>query len=672
MSNVLTLTASSMASYQTSWYHTGEIIQGYYNNNTNKIYFGYCWFSAADLATLRNTITSAVNVEKVELYFQRANTSHGVTSATAVQVNNTTRSGASGTPSTSELSNGKIIGSFTQGQAKWCEITKALLNPLLSNRNGFCFYHNSASASGQYSYYVRSTTLPKLRITYAPRWSYLATDKTKMEFNQQITSTITPNDATFKHVIKYQLGEQSQSYDLAAGTTETSFTVPNSWMNEIPNAALGQMIVTLTTYDANNNLIGSESVSVEVDVPESVIPSAGTIGIAIGDDTYNWGVAVQGLNTITASLSGQAGVYGSTITAYTLSGDNYMAQNQSLLIEQLANPGTITITGKVTDSRGRTATVTRQVTVYEYAPPYFESLEVGRCNSAGNLSSDGHYGRCKGTYVYSSVNNLNTISCTIIYIETKTGAVTSAGTLTNGVTKLIGNGDLASDLEYQVVFTLTDRVQSIQYTRYINSSAFIFHCRKGGRGIAFGMAAELDEAVQFHPDWKVIVGKGENQRDLANLIPAGIGAADRVHSHDLSTDEYKQMLVDLIYPIGSLYMSGNNVSPATFLGGTWEQIKDRFLLAAGDTYSAGSTGGAASVSHYHNAPVATQSSIFGVVNINGTNRGGNGKGYSTANRDYSGTLTQNVTLYKTSNTSVDTMPPYLTVYVWKRIADPNN
>ncbi|MCI7027079.1 MAG: hypothetical protein MR914_03315 [Clostridiales bacterium] len=226
MSNVLTLTASSMASYQTSWYHTGEIIQGYYNNNTNKIYFGYCWFSAADLATLRNTITSAVNVEKVELYFQRANTSHGVTSATAVQVNNTTRSGASGTPSTSELSNGKIIGSFTQGQAKWCEITKALLNPLLSNRNGFCFYHNSATASGQYSYYVRSTTLPKLRITYAPRWSYLATDKTKMEFNQQITSTITPNDETFKHVIKYQLGEQSQSYDLAAGTTETSFIFP--------------------------------------------------------------------------------------------------------------------------------------------------------------------------------------------------------------------------------------------------------------------------------------------------------------------------------------------------------------------------------------------------------------------------------------------------------------
>ena len=656
MSNVLTLTASSMASYQTSWYHTGEIIQGYYNNNTAKIYFGYCWFSAADLRTLRNTITSAVNVEKVELYFVRSNTSHGTNSATAVQVNSTTRTGASGTPSTSELSNGKVIGSFTRGEGKWCTITTALLNSLINGNNGFCFYHTSATASGSYNYYVRSTTLPKIRITYAPRWSYLATDKTKMEFNQTITSTITPNDSTFHHSIKYQLGNSSETLALAAGTTETSFTVPNSWMNEIPNAALGQMIVTLTTYDANNNLIGSESVSVEVDVPSSIVPSAGSIGIAIGDDTYSWGVAVQGLNTITAALSGQAGAYGSTIVSYTLSGDNYISQNQSLKIKQLANAGTITITGKVTDSRGRTATVTRQVTVYEYAPPYFESLEVGRCNSAGNLSSDGHYGRCKGTYIYSSVANKNTISCTITYIETKTGAVTSAGTLQSGVTKLIGGGDLASDLEYQVIFTLTDKMQSIQYTRYINSSSFIFHCRKGGRGIAFGMAAEMDEAVQFHPDWKVIVGKGDSQHDLANLVPADIGAADRVHSHDLSTDEYKQMLINLIYPVGSIYMSVNNVSPATFLGGNWEQIKDKFLLAAGSTYSAGGTGGNASYTltvdaHKHS--------------IQGTSKYYANSSSSSASNGLMTSTTKNGAISKT----IPTMPPYLTVYVWKRIAD---
>lgn len=48
-----------------------------------------------------------------------------------------------------------------------------------------------------------------------------------------------------------------------------------------------------------------------------------------------------------------------------------------------------------------------------------------------------------------------------------------------------------------------------------------------------------------------------------------------------------------IYPVGSIYMSVNNVNPSTVFGGTWEQIKDKFLLACGDTYNNGATGGSA-------------------------------------------------------------------------------
>lgn len=57
------------------------------------------------------------------------------------------------------------------------------------------------------------------------------------------------------------------------------------------------------------------------------------------------------------------------------------------------------------------------------------------------------------------------------------------------------------------------------------------------------------------------------------------------------TTSFTQALLDKIYPVGSIYTSTKNVSPATFLGGTWTRIKDTFLLAAGDTYSAGATGG---------------------------------------------------------------------------------
>ena len=74
-----------------------------------------------------------------------------------------------------------------------------------------------------------------------------------------------------------------------------------------------------------------------------------------------------------------------------------------------------------------------------------------------------------------------------------------------------------------------------------------------------------------------------------------------------------------VYPIGSIYMSINNISPANFIGGTWESIQDRFLLGAGDSYSIGTTDGetqhtlttAEMPNHIHNNSItvtATQAS----------------------------------------------------------------
>ena len=49
------------------------------------------------------------------------------------------------------------------------------------------------------------------------------------------------------------------------------------------------------------------------------------------------------------------------------------------------------------------------------------------------------------------------------------------------------------------------------------------------------------------------------------------------------------------HPIGSLYWSSDSTNPGQLFGGTWVQIKDKFILAAGDTYTNGGTGGAATV-----------------------------------------------------------------------------
>ena len=60
--------------------------------------------------------------------------------------------------------------------------------------------------------------------------------------------------------------------------------------------------------------------------------------------------------------------------------------------------------------------------------------------------------------------------------------------------------------------------------------------------------------------------------------------------------------ISSVYPIGSIYMSVNPTDPSTLFGGSWEQIQDRFLLASGSSYGAGTTGGSADsvvVSHTH-------------------------------------------------------------------------
>lgn len=134
-------------------------------------------------------------------------------------------------------------------------------------------------------------------------------------------------------------------------------------------------------------------------------------------------------------------------------------------------------------------------------------------------------------------------------------------------------------------------------------------------------------------------------------------------------------ILNSVYPVGSIYMSVVNVSPASFIGGTWERIQDKFLLSAGNTYSAGSEGGEAAhtltideiPSHNHatNGAVlntdywatATGSSVDGwVKNTAGTAQGAAIYSSSATGKAGGGEAHNN-------------MPPYLTVYMWVRVAD---
>ena len=117
------------------------------------------------------------------------------------------------------------------------------------------------------------------------------------------------------------------------------------------------------------------------------------------------------------------------------------------------------------------------------------------------------------------------------------------------------------------------------------------------------------------------------------------------------------------YPIGSIYLSVTNVNPSNFFGGTWEQIKDMFLLACGDTYANGTTGGEAThkltvaemPSHYHN-----MGTLWGQKSGYGRVTGGN----ASTGADRCNIQSSNIS--SGGNQAHNNMPPYLAVYVWKR------
>ena len=88
-------------------------------------------------------------------------------------------------------------------------------------------------------------------------------------------------------------------------------------------------------------------------------------------------------------------------------------------------------------------------------------------------------------------------------------------------------------------------------------------------------------------DSAVTTNKINNDAIITAKISDGNITASKLNLSSLSNStDFKDMLVNLVYPIGSYYWSSNNTSPQSFLGGIWTPVKDRFVLAAGDRFKA--------------------------------------------------------------------------------------
>lgn len=305
----------------------------------------------------------------------------------------------------------------------------------------------------------------------------------------------------------------------------------------------------------------------------------------------------------------------------------------------------------LTDSRGFTGTKNVTVTMLEWAIPSAIISLARQQNfySETDITVDANY---------SSLDGKNSVTitylCQAVPITGQTTPADVSGTLSDNVQDTIILDNLFG---WNIAITITD--------------AF-------GGTVTYNAYAPIGVPFIYFDRFKESVGINAIPTHEKSLEING----DIYSTNNNVTGQYRingTNIFDLIYPVGSVYISANNTDPGTLFGGTWDRIKDTFLLSAGDTYAAGSTGGEAAhtlttdemPSHSHFQQHQSDTSYVG-VHVKNYNSGGSIQGVQPSN----GTRRNNIADPSTRVPTVATgggqahnnLPPYLAVYVWKRTA----
>lgn len=268
-----------------------------------------------------------------------------------------------------------------------------------------------------------------------------------------------------------------------------------------------------------------------------------------------------------------------------------------------------------TDSRGLKTSTTLTVKVEPWWDPT-STIDLKRLN---NFEPETHV---TATAWYASLDAKNDVTISAKYRKAGSSDAWSTITLANGVESTV---TCERDYAYEWQITTDDKLGSTTQSLTL------------GRGIP----------TFFIDTVKSSVG--------VNCFP--------VSSDVLQLGDNAFLTAHGAYPVGSIYLSVNDTDPATLFGGTWERIGGRFLLGADETYKAGSTGGEAEHTltidemprHNHE--------------IDNLNASGNATPFMTVQAQDKNGYGGNVqTMYAGGGKAHNNMPPYLSVYMFKRVS----
>lgn len=310
----------------------------------------------------------------------------------------------------------------------------------------------------------------------------------------------------FTHTLRYVFGGAAET--IATGVaTGYDWLVPESLAAQIPDAASGKGTLTCETY-SGSTLIGTKSVTFTVSVPGSMKPTVLSGWAAVSYDNSgtaaeNMAAWVQGYSKAKAAFDASKVTcrQGAGVSKFSITYLGKTTEGNPCRTETISTTGA-TVRCTVTDSRGLTAWEDFNIALLEYAPPALVGADLFRSDGEGTAADGGAHIAGVARVRYSELGGLNSVTLKG-YWKGVGGGYGAGETLTVGTVGLVtGDVEISPDRSYVALLVLTDSLgNTARYEENIPTEKVAFHLKEGGKGAAFGKAAETEGVLELAEDW---------------------------------------------------------------------------------------------------------------------------------------------------------------------------
>lgn len=540
------------------------------------------------------------------------------------------------------------------------------------------------------SYYAPRTgsCSGSLTLTTIPRASSISIDSPSIECGNTISINGSSASKNFTHKIYATWnGKTSELVTIASGTTTPSFsyTIPTSWEKDLPNSTSGIATFTLETFSGSNS-VGSKSVNATIKVRSGVVPSIDSIKITDANSVCaGIGQIVQSQSRLNFAIT-YSGAQGSTVTSVSTKFEGQTYNSSSFTTGTVQGSGTLSYVITVTDSRGRTASKSGSVTVSAYSSPSLTNVTARRANSSYVVDeASGTYALLHFKVGFTSLSNKNVTSFFIQYRASGASSLTKINSWDNNYSLeqdyKAGNLFTSTTSTYEIAFGVKDSFMSDYSWKVVTVTPTytLINFGKDGKSLTFfGQDGNSANTLTINGDLAIDSVK-ENTSSTKLLVANGSTVMYR------DWNKLVNSIKSAMYPVGSVYITYNNVNPGTFIGGTWVQFgQGRTLIGQGTgndgstsmSFTANSTGGSYKHNHIYGIKVNEYYSVTSNLRVrksDGSWQGGirDGTGHAYFNNcSQAGNKELNTDTYKIeSNTSNSgTIQPYIVVFFWRRTA----